>query len=97
MQSSAYSFCSTAVEAEWQRRWTVPGLAFPTPASPASIPQRAGVPHERGVNLLPPSEGKVSLGMDFFKRKPGGISRVLASAHHRRSTIASASWSSLPV
>lgn len=48
------------------------GLGFPSLGSPASIPQQAGISHERNVNLLPPSDGKVSLGMGFPKKKPGG-------------------------
>lgn len=48
------------------------GLGFPNLGSPASIPQQAGISHERNVNLLPPSDGKLSLGMGFPKKKPGG-------------------------
>jgi len=73
----------------------VSGLGVPDLVSPGSIPQQAGVSHECSVNLLPPSDGKVSLGVTFLKKKPGGIPRVLASAHHHHSTIASASWCSL--
>lgn len=70
-------------------------LAFLVLGSPASIPQQAGVSHESSVNLLPPSNEKLSPGVDFLKKRPGGIFRLLVSAHHRRCTTASASWCSV--
>lgn len=58
------------------------GLGVPTRGSPAGILHRVGVSPEHSVNLLPPSNGRASLGRDFLKKAAGGISRVSGSAHH---------------